>query len=66
MKEMFSQFVRWNFFLLAGSFKFNVDSVATCKFGPAGIGGVLCNCGGGILFMFSKHVSIIESNEAEL
>lgn len=44
------------------SLKFNVDG----KPGPAGIGGVLCNSNGEVLFMFSKNVGICDSNEPEV
>ena len=50
----------------SGWIKFNVDGAAKGKPGPAGIGGVLRNDKGEVLFMFSKNVGIKESNEAEV
>lgn len=47
-------------------FKFNVDEAALDKPGPAGIGGVLRNHKGKILYMFSKNVGGKDSNEAEI
>ena len=47
-------------------FKFNVDGAARGKPGPAGIGGVLRNCNGDVLFMFSKYVGVCDSNEVEV
>ena len=47
-------------------FKFNVDGAARGKPGLAGIGGVLRNCNGDVLFMFSKYVWVCDSNEAEV
>ena len=44
--------------------KFNVDGVAKGKPEPIGIGGVLRNDAGEVLFMFFKNVGIKESNEA--
>lgn len=41
---------------LPGSLKFNVDGAARGKPGPAGIGGVLRNYKGEVLFMFSNHL----------
>ena len=49
-----------------GLFKFNVDEAAREKPRPAGIGGVLRNCNGDVLFMFSKYVRVCDSNEAEV
>ena len=46
--------------------KFKVDGAARGKPGPAGIGGVLCNSKGEVLFMLSKHVGVRDSNEAEV
>ena len=51
---------------LIGSLKFNVGGAARGKPGPAGIRGVLRNCKGEVLFMFSKHVEKKGSNEAEI
>ena len=39
-----------------GWLKFNVDGATRGKPGPTGIGGVLRNCNGDVLFMFSKYV----------
>lgn len=47
-----------------GTLKFNVDSAARGKLGPTGMGGVLRNCKGEVLFLFSKHVGVKDSNEA--
>ena len=47
-------------------FKFNVDGSAREKPGHARIRGVLCNSKCDIIFMFSKHVGICDSNEAEV
>lgn len=44
---------------------FKVDGIATGKPGPTGIDGVLHNYKGEVLFMFSKHVSVCDSNEVE-
>ena len=52
--------------LNVGVLKFNVDGAAKGKPGPAGIGGVLCDSGGVVLVMFSKHVGIMKSNEAKV
>ena len=49
-----------------GFLKFNVEGAAKGKPGPTEIGGVLCNSRGGVLFVFSKHVAVCNSNEAEL
>ena len=46
--------------------KFNVDGVARGKQGLASIGGVLRNHKGEVMYMFSKHVGIKDSNEAEV
>ena len=40
--------------------KFNVDGATRGKPGPTGIGGVLHNNKGGVLFMFSKHVGVCD------
>ena len=47
-------------------FKFNVDEAASEKPRLAGIGGVLRNCNGDVLFMFSKYLEVCDSNEAEV
>lgn len=49
-----------------GELKFNVDRAARGKPGPAGRGGVLRNYKGVVVALFSKHVVIMESNEAEV
>lgn len=49
-----------------GVLKFHVDGAASSKLGPAGIGGVLRNHKGELLYMFSKNVGIKDSNEAEI
>ena len=49
-----------------GVLTFNVDGATRGKPGPTGIGGVLHNNKGGVLFMFSKHVGICDSNEAKM
>ncbi|XXG62464.1 hypothetical protein AAC387_Pa05g0816 [Persea americana] len=46
--------------------KFNVDGPARGKSGPSGIGGVLHNSNGEVLYMFSKNVAVCDSNEAEV
>lgn len=38
--------------------KSNVDGAACGKLGPVGIGGVLRNHNGEVLYMFSKHVGV--------
>ena len=43
-----------------------MDGAAKGKWGLAGIGGVLRNHKGEIIYMFSKHVGIKDSNEAEV
>ena len=40
-------------------FKFNIDGAMRGNLGLAGIGGVLWNSKGEILFMFSKHQFVI-------
>lgn len=49
-----------------GVLKLNVDGATRGKPGPAGIGGVLRNSSGVVLFMFSKHVGVCNSNEVEV
>ena len=49
-----------------GVLKFNVDGVTNGKPGLAGIGGVLRNHKGEVLYMFSKHIGIKDSNEVEV
>ena len=49
-----------------GVSKLNVVGAARGKPGQAGIGGVLRNSKWEILFMFSKHVGLHDSNEAEV
>ena len=49
-----------------GVVKFNVDGASRGKPGPAGIGGVLRYCKGEVLMMFSKYVSVGDSNEADV
>lgn len=51
---------------LPGSLKLNVDAVANGCPGEAGIGGVLRDEKGSILFIFSLSVGIIYANTAEL
>ncbi|XXG59908.1 hypothetical protein AAC387_Pa04g1911 [Persea americana] len=46
--------------------KFNVDGVSKGKSKQASIGGVLRNFKGGVIIMFSKHIGICDSNEAEV
>ena len=46
--------------------KFNVDGALRGNLGPVGIGGVLRNCKGEVLIMFSKPVGVCDSNEAEV
>ena len=36
------------------------------KLGPAGVGRVIWDCNGDILFMLSKYVGVCDSNEAEV
>lgn len=48
-----------------GELKFNVDEAARGKPGLVGIGGVLRNSLGVVVTLFSKHVGIMESNEAQ-
>lgn len=50
----------------SGVLEFNVDGFVRGKSGPMGIDGVLHNYKGEVLFMFSKHVSVCDSNEAEV
>ena len=49
-----------------GAFNFNVDGASRGKPGLASIGGVLRNHKGEVLYMFSKHVGIKDSNEMEV
>ena len=49
-----------------GMLKFNVDGVARGKPRPSRVRGVLHNSNGVIPFIFSKHVGIYDSNEAEV
>lgn len=49
-----------------GILKFNVEGVARGKPKLAGIGGVLYNSEGKVLFMFSKNEGVKESNEEVL
>eukprot|EP00268_Persea_americana_P068026 TRINITY_DN9427_c0_g1_i1.p1 TRINITY_DN9427_c0_g1~~TRINITY_DN9427_c0_g1_i1.p1 ORF type:complete len:120 (+),score=19.95 TRINITY_DN9427_c0_g1_i1:825-1184(+) len=49
-----------------GVLKFNVDGAARGKPRPAGIGGVLRNSKGEVLFTFSKPIGIRDSKEAEV
>ncbi|KAK3198236.1 hypothetical protein Dsin_021651 [Dipteronia sinensis] len=51
---------------LANGLKFNVISSVRGKPGPAGIGGVLRNSEGKILYLFSSYVGIEESNKTEI
>ncbi|KAK9266420.1 hypothetical protein L1049_012440 [Liquidambar formosana] len=46
--------------------KFNVDGSAKGKPGPGGIGGVLRDDSGGVIYLFSIPVGIVDSNFAEL
>ena len=46
--------------------KFNVDGATRGNPGFVGIRGVLQNSKGEVLFMFSKHVGVCNSNEAEV
>lgn len=48
-----------------GAYKFSFDGAARGKPWPIEIGGMLRNSKGGVLFIFSKHVGICNSNEAE-
>ena len=50
----------------SGWLKFNIDGAAKGKPAPAGIGKVIMNDKGEVLFMFSKNAGIKESNEAEV
>ena len=43
-----------------------MDGGSRGKPGLAGIGGVLHNCKGKVLIMFSKYVGVCDSNEAEV
>lgn len=45
--------------------KSNMDGAACGKVGPVGIGGVLRNHNGEVLYMFSKHVGVKYSDEAK-
>lgn len=47
-----------------GVLKFNVDRATRGKPGLTGIGGVLCNNNGEVLFRFSKNGGVCDSNEA--
>lgn len=47
-------------------FKFNIGHAVRGKAGLAGIRGVLHNSKGEVLFMFSKHVGVRNSNKAEV
>eukprot|EP00268_Persea_americana_P018287 TRINITY_DN19084_c1_g1_i1.p1 TRINITY_DN19084_c1_g1~~TRINITY_DN19084_c1_g1_i1.p1 ORF type:complete len:125 (+),score=13.77 TRINITY_DN19084_c1_g1_i1:826-1200(+) len=49
-----------------GVFKFNVDGASRGNLGHAGIGGVLRNCKGKVLFMFYKNVGVYDLNEAKI
>ena len=49
-----------------GVLKFNVDAAAKGKLGLAGIGGVLRNHKGEVIYMFFEHVGIKDSNEVEV
>lgn len=49
-----------------GVLKSNVNRAAGGKPGLADIGDVLCNSNGNVLFMFSKNVSVCDSNEANV
>lgn len=49
-----------------GVLKFNADGTARGKPGAADSSGILRNHRGDVMFMFSKHVGIIHSNEAEV
>ena len=49
-----------------GILKFNVDGTTRGKRGLVGIWGILHNSNDDVLFMFSKHVGICDSNEAEV
>lgn len=49
-----------------GALKFHVDGAARGKQGLASIRGILRNYKGNVLNMFSKHVGIKDSNEAEV
>lgn len=48
------------------TFKFNVNDAAIGEPSMAGIGKVLCNFKGKILYMFFKYVGIKTSNEAKV
>lgn len=48
-----------------GVLKFNVDGVMRSKSGLSGLGGVLSNSKGKVLFMFSKLMGIHDSDEAK-
>lgn len=45
-------------------FKFNMDGAARGKSSPVGTRIVLRNSKGGVLFVFSKDVGVMDSNEA--
>lgn len=49
-----------------GVFKFNLNRAAREKPGLAGIGGVLRNSKEAVLMLFSKQVSIKQSNEVDV
>lgn len=49
-----------------GTLKFNVDGATKGKLGLAHIVGVLRNHKGEVLYMFSKHVEIKDSNEVDV
>ena len=49
----------------SGVLKFNVDGATRGKPGLVGIGGVLRNHKGEVMYMFSKHVGIKDSKEAD-
>lgn len=47
-------------------FKFNVDGAARGKSRLAGIEGVIRNSKREVLFIFSKHLGVCDSNEADV
>ena len=49
-----------------GVLEFNVDGASRGKPGLAGIGGVLRNCKGKVLIMFSKYVDVCDPDEADV
>lgn len=54
------------FWLSHGMLKFNIDGAPRGKLGLTGIGGVFRDSNRQVLIMFSKHIGVENSNEAEV